>query len=183
MSGAAAISAAKNRRGGPPQQQQQQPPQQTRIQPPTQNKNTINAELPKPTNPLQALQLHEIRLGRTEKTHLELQQSIKTLSDLVEKQQQQPQQQIPSAQFSQGLLTQMNERLGQVEEMFHHLKEDIFRLQAFSMETNMAFLKYQAGVAAPVAAEAAAVVAVAEPTAVAAVAAVDNISLNISETS
>ena len=61
---------------------------------------------------------------------------------------QAPQQQIPSAQlnqFSQGL-TLMNERLTQVEEMFHHLKEDIFRLQAFSMETNMAFLKFQSSI-------------------------------------
>ena len=155
MSGAAAISAAKNRRGNvsiPP------PPAQTSIRT-TQSGNSIassnNSELPKPSNPLQALQLHEIRLNRNDKTCTELENSIKLLSDVVStiQQQQKQQQQQPTqpktdnnnnnnTQLYQGL-TQMNERLLNLEEMFSHLKEDIFRVQTFAMETNLSFLRYQ----------------------------------------
>ena len=156
MSGAAAISAAKNRRGNvaiPPS------PAQTSIRTsqssnPTASPNN-KSELPKPSNPLQALQLHEIRLNRNDKTCTELENSIKLLSDVVstiqqQQKQQQQQQQQPTqpktdnnnTQLYQGL-TQMNERLSNLEEMFSHLKEDIFRVQTFAMETNLSFLRYQ----------------------------------------
>ena len=89
MSGAAAISAAKNRRSTgnivqtTPNRnqvvQQGQQQQGQRTQPP-QIKENVNTELPKPSNPIQALQLHEIRINRFEKAQLELENSITTLA-------------------------------------------------------------------------------------------------------
>ena len=99
MSGASALSAAKNRRSTGnivqttpnrnqvvqqgQQQQQQQQQQGQRPQPP-QIKENVNTELPKPSNPIQALQLHEIRINRFEKAQLELENSITTLATNLE---------------------------------------------------------------------------------------------------
>jgi len=159
MSGAAAISAAKNRRStgnivqttpnrnqvvqqGQQQQQQGQRPQ---------IKENVNTELPKPSNPIQALQLHEIRLNRFEKAQLELENSITTLATnleltkktIIQSQSQSQPQQVKSSSNDNQLLTQMNERISLLEEMFHHLKEDIFRVQTFAMETSISMLKIQ----------------------------------------
>ena len=155
MSGAAAISAAKNRRGNsgaPPA------PVQTNVRTGQPVKNTpqqststsnSNTDLPKPTNPMQAIQLHEIRLNRNDKAHLELEKTIQLLSEAVNANQLQQKQ--PSSvqssnndntQLYQGM-TQLNERISHLEELFNHIKEDIFRVQTFAMETNLSFLKYQ----------------------------------------
>ena len=151
MSGAAAISAAKNRRSTgnivqttPNRNQVVQQGQQGQQKQPTQLKD---AELPKPSNPIQALQLHEIRLNRFEKAQLELENSITTLAtnlELTKKTifQSQPQPQQVNSQFNDNI-HQMNERILLLEEMFHHLKEDIFRVQTFSMETSLSLLKIQ----------------------------------------
>jgi hypothetical protein len=182
MSGAAAISAAKNRRGN--SAGQLAPPVQTNVRnqvvtqnissppngsQPNSNSNGSNDSLPKPSNPMQALQLHEIRLNRNDKAYLELEKSVKLLSEVVSKNQQAQQQQAQQHQQAQQqqaqqhqqaqqqqahqqqaqqqpstiVNTQVDERLSQLEELFNHLKEDIFRIQAFVMETNLAFLKYQ----------------------------------------
>jgi hypothetical protein len=123
MSGAAALSAAKNRRGN--SQQSQPTPNRNKIVSPAKH----TSEPPKLMHPLQALQLHEIRLNQMEKLNTEFQDSIKSLS-------------VDNVVTSH--LREMNKRLLQLEEMFHHLKEDIFRIQTFTMETNMSFLKFKA---------------------------------------
>ena len=129
MSGASALSAAKNRRSTgnivqtTPNRnqvvQQGQQQQGQRPQPP-QLKENVNTELPKPSNPIQALQLHEIRLNRFEKAQLELENSITTLATNLEltkktiiQSQSQPQsQQVKSSSNDNTqLLTQMNERI------------------------------------------------------------------------
>jgi hypothetical protein len=160
MSGASALSAAKNRRSAGNivqttpnrnqvvQQGQQQQGQQQQGQRP-QLKENVNTELPKPSNPIQALQLHEIRLNRYEKAQLELENSITTLAtnlELTKKtifQSQSQSQPIKSESQSNDDIHQMNERILLLEEMFHHLKEDIFRVQTFSMETSLSLLKIQ----------------------------------------
>lgn len=49
-------------------------------------------------------------------------------------------------------LRDMTKRIAQLEEMYHLLKEDIFRVQTFAMETNISFLKYKATDVTPVSA-------------------------------
>lgn len=147
MSGAAAISAAKNRRSTgnivqtTPNRNQvvSQPPQQRQ-----QLKENISSELPKPANPMQALQLHEIRLNRYEKAHLELENSVKTLADILELNKNNvPKQNSENNNMQQfnKLFSDFNERISTLEDMFHHLKEDIFRVQTFAMETSLSVLK------------------------------------------
>lgn len=163
MSGAAAIAAAKNRRGrsdmpsqnqvisqqrppqtcsrGPtPQQQTRQPQPQSRQLPQQPNSN----EQQRPMNPLQILSNHESRLNTFDKSIIELQNSINQLATLVTTKKDP----VVVAPSQENLLSNesgsMMERVSLLEEMFHHLKEDIFRVQTFAMETNLAFLKYQA---------------------------------------
>ena len=171
MSGAAALSAAKNRRGN---SQPSQPPPST----PTPTRNQIvnsqssDKELPKPQNPIQALQLHEIRLNRAEKIHDELHSSITALAQKLDSNNK-TQSNAPSANVNVEQMTQLHNRISQLEEIFHHLKEDIFRVQTFAMETNMSFLKFKASNDAAVAAAVA-------PSASAAAAPLSPVDTNIS---
>jgi len=165
MSGASALSAAKNRRSTgnivqttpnrnqvvsqqPPSPQQRQQ-QQGQSQQGQQQQNNAD-DLPKPSNPIQALQLHEIRLNRCDKVQQDLENSIKTMATnldvLSKKNVSQPvnnnsnNNSNDTTKFNQ-LLSELNERLSTMEEMFHHLKEDIFRVQTFAMETSLSVLK------------------------------------------
>ena len=153
MSGAAALSAAKNRRGN--SQQQQQVPNRNR--PGSQQTSCAKppSEPPKHMHPLEALQMHEIKLGQMEKKYSELQNSIQNLSSLPAKSDAPNKMENAVATHLRDML----KRISQVEEMFHHLKEDIFRVQTFAMETNISFLKYTTenksiGASAPVPASA-----------------------------
>ena len=93
MSGASALSAAKNRRSTgnivqtTPNRNQvvsQQPPSPQQGQQQRQQQQNNADDLPRPSNPIQALQVHEIRLNRYEKTQFELENSIKILANNLE---------------------------------------------------------------------------------------------------
>lgn len=157
MSGAAALAAAKNRRGRSdtpsqnqvvskqPQQNKSaipsppsRPPPQPQPQP---NINVNNNEQQRSINPLHILSNHELRLNSFDKSFTELQNSINHLTTLVTTKKE-PVVTCTQDNSFMNENSKLIERVSLLEEMFHHLKEDIFRVQTFAMETNLAFLKY-----------------------------------------
>ena len=153
-SGSAALASAKNRRSS----------SNIVKNTPNQMNNQINnrngssqqdGSQGKPVlSPMHILRMHETRITRLEQAHQEMDNSVKTLSTNSSP--------IPAPVQSNmnvnrappsynnineanAEVAQLRDRVALLEEMFEHLKEDIFRVQTFAMETNITLMRVQNG--------------------------------------
>ena len=137
MSAAAGISAAKKRRGvvstGP------------EVQTPSQNSKQGQGQgKPQPMfTPIQILQNHELRLKHIEK---QLSDADEYANSMVE--QQQPQQQlfVPTTNVDNVLLQEYKNKCDLLERKVEELNSLVQKVQTFSIESNIAFMKLKRSV-------------------------------------
>jgi hypothetical protein len=109
------------------------------------NRNIPKGEQEKPVlTPMQVLHLHEVRLSKIENLYKTLDSSVKTINDsnsnLLSTTSRNIQPVVASS-VSNEEVNMLKERVALLEEMFEHLKEDIFRVQTFAMETNTTLMR------------------------------------------
>jgi hypothetical protein len=144
MSAAAGISAAKKRRGvvstGP------------EVQTPSQNSKQGQGQgKPQPMfTPIQILQNHELRLKNIEK---QLSDADEYANSMIEQQQQQPQHQqqqqqlfVPTTNVDNSLLQEYKNKCDLLERKVEELNALVQKVQTFSMESNIAFMKLKRSV-------------------------------------
>jgi len=143
MSAAAGISAAKKRRGvvstGP------------EVQTPSQNSKQGQGQgKPQPMfTPIQILQNHELRLKHIEK---QLSDADEYANSMVEQQQQQQQQQpqqqlfVPTTNVDNVLLQEYKNKCDLLERKVEELNSLVQKVQTFSIESNIAFMKLKRSV-------------------------------------
>lgn len=139
MSAAAGISAAKKRRGvvstGP------------EVQTPSQNSKQGQGQgKPQPMfTPIQILQNHELRLKNIEK---QLSDADEYANSMVEQQQQQQQQPlfVPTTNVDNVLLQEYKNKCDLLERKVEELNSLVQKVQTFSIESNIAFMKLKRSV-------------------------------------
>ena len=140
MSAAAGISAAKKRRGvvstGP------------EVQTPSQNSKQGQGQAQPMFTPIQILQNHELRLKHIEK---QLSDADDYANSMVEQQQQPPQQQqvaqhVPKTNVDNALLQEYKNKCDLLERKVEELNALVQKVQTFSMESNIAFMKLKRSV-------------------------------------
>lgn len=139
MSAAAGISAAKKRRGvvstGP------------EVQTPSQNSKQGQGKPQPMFTPIQILQNHELRLKHIEK---QLSDADEYANSMVEQQQQQqqPQQQlfVPTTNVDNVLLQEYKNKCDLLERKVEELNSLVQKVQTFSIESNIAFMKLKRSV-------------------------------------
>jgi hypothetical protein len=139
MSAAAGISAAKKRRGvvstGP------------EVQTPSQNSKQGQGQgKPQPMfTPIQILQNHELRLKNIEK---QLSDADEYANSMVEQQQQQQQVSlhVPTTNLDNVLLQEYKNKCDLLERKVEELNSLVQKVQTFSIESNIAFMKLKRSV-------------------------------------
>jgi hypothetical protein len=139
MSAAAGISAAKKRRGvvstGP------------EVQTPSQNSKQGQGQgqgKPQPMfTPIQILQNHELRLKNIEK---QLSDADEYANSMVEQQQQQVSLHVPTTNVDNSLLQEYKNKCDLLERKVEELNALVQKVQTFSIESNIAFMKLKRSV-------------------------------------
>lgn len=139
MSAAAGISAAKKRRGvvstGP------------EVQTPSQNSKQGQGQgqgKPQPMfTPIQILQNHELRLKNIEK---QLSDADEYANSMVEQQQQQVSLHVPTTNVDNSLLQEYKNKCDLLERKVEELNALVQKVQTFSIESNLAFMKLKRSV-------------------------------------
>ena len=163
-SGSAALASAKNRRSS--SNIVKNTPNQMNNQVNSRNgSNQQDGTQGKPMlSPMQVLRMHEMRISKLERANQEINNSVKSLNTNVSAMTSQTQSNVSTTTSSAPVparpsptynnvkeanaeVAQLRERVALLEEMFEHLKEDIFRVQTFAMETNITLMRVQNGTA------------------------------------
>ena len=159
-SGSAALASAKNRRSS--SNIVKNTPNQMNNQVNSRNgSNQQDGTQGKPMlSPMQVLRIHEMRISKLERANQEMNNSVKSLNTNVSAMTSQTQSNVSTAPVparpsptynnvkeANAEVAQLRERVSLLEEMFEHLKEDIFRVQTFAMETNITLMRVQNGTA------------------------------------
>ena len=139
MSAAAGISAAKKRRGvvstGP------------EVQTPSQNSKQGQGQgqgKPQPMfTPIQILQNHELRLKHIEK---QLSDADEYANSMVQQQQQQVSLHVPTTNVDNSLLQEYKNKCDLLERKVEELNSLVQKVQTFSIESNIAFMKLKRSV-------------------------------------
>lgn len=152
-SGSAALASAKNRRSS--SNIVKNTPNQMNNQINRNGSNQQDGSQGKPVlSPMQVLRMHEIRISKLERAHQEINNSVKTLSTHSSPiptpiQSNMNVNRAPpsynNVNEANAEVSQLRDRVALLEEMFEHLKEDIFRVQTFAMETNITLMRVQNG--------------------------------------
>ena len=154
-SGSAALASAKNRRSS--SNIVKNTPNQMNNQINRNGFNQQDGSQDRPVlSPMQVLRIHEIRISKLERAHQEINNSVKSLSTNTSTMSAPVQSNInttrPPPSYNNvneanAEVAQLRDRVALLEEMFEHLKEDIFRVQTFAMETNITLMRVQNGTA------------------------------------
>lgn len=147
-SGSAALASAKNRRSAGNIVKLAPNDNTKSCSVNSENKNGSGRQV---LSPLQIINMHEFRLCKLEKEHSAFGESLVSLSNNQLDNSRVMSKSSPiistNSSTSNEEVTQLRERVALLEEMFEHLKEDIFRVQTFAMETNITLMRVQKNIA------------------------------------
>jgi hypothetical protein len=107
------------------------------------NQRSVDSRDKPVLTPMQVLHMHEMRISKIESQCKSFDTNIQTLTNTtsVQSNVRSGQPIVTTSSASNEEVNILKQRVALLEEMFEHIKEDIFRVQTFAMETNTTLMR------------------------------------------